>query len=303
MTLKRALEVDLKLCIFCQKRNKPKDDAREATSYSKNVVYAATTKRRKHRDVANREVIDRLEDLLGRNDDTCIIWHGNCYAQYTSKEKIQRLQQKGETSEELRPATTAHNSPRKTRSHVEKVSWNKCIFCQNENQKQRLSSVMTLKMSEQIIEAVQFNYKLRVRLAGVCDLIAAEEKYRLLCLSAFKRNAEKARLETKESDLAMIWLCEELEYAADKGYVIKLNDAWNRYLVLAERAEIEIPRSFISRRSTFKDKLLLRLGNAMDRVQPLEKSRQNVRVCLFLQNSPMLLYQNWLMRGLTPMTC
>ena len=77
---------------------------------------------------------------------------------------------------------------------------------------------MTLK----IIEAAQFNYKLPVRLAGVCDLIAAEAKYHLPCQSAFKRNAEKARLETKESDLAMIWLCEELEYAADKGHVIKL---------------------------------------------------------------------------------
>ena len=57
VTLKRALEVDLKLCIFCQECNKPKDDAGEATSYSKNVAYEVTTKRRKHRDVANREVI------------------------------------------------------------------------------------------------------------------------------------------------------------------------------------------------------------------------------------------------------
>ena len=63
---------------------------------------------------------------------------------------------------------------------------------------------MTLKMSQQIIEAAQFNHKLRVRLAGVCDLIATEAKYHLPCLSAFKGSAEKARLETKESDLAMI---------------------------------------------------------------------------------------------------
>ena len=97
VTLKRALEVDSKLC-SCQKRNKPKDDVREATSYSKNVVYEAMTKQRKYRDLANREVIDRLEDLFGRNDDTCIVWHGNCYALYTSKEKTQRLQQEGETS-------------------------------------------------------------------------------------------------------------------------------------------------------------------------------------------------------------
>ena len=123
---------------------------------------------------------------------------------------------------------------------------------------------MTLKMSEQVIEAAQ------VCLAGVCDLIAAEAEY-LPCLSALKRNAEKVRLETKESDLTMIWLCEELEYAAEKG---KLNDACNRYtcMALTVRAETEIPRSFISRRSTFKDKLLLRLGNAMDCAQPLEKS-------------------------------
>ena len=98
---------------------------------------------------------------------------------------------------------------------------------------------MTLKMSEQIIEAAQFNYKLCVRLAGVCDVIATEAKYHLPCPSAFKRSSEKARLETKESDLAMIWLCEELEYADDKGYVIKLNDAWNRYMALAEKEEIE----------------------------------------------------------------
>lgn len=73
MTLKRALEVDFKLCIFCQKRSKPKDNVREATSYSKNVVSEAMTKQRKYRDIANREVIDHLEDLLARNDHTCIV--------------------------------------------------------------------------------------------------------------------------------------------------------------------------------------------------------------------------------------
>ena len=44
----------------------------------------------------------------------------------------------------------------------------------------------------------------------------------------------------------MIWLCKELEYPSDKGHGIKLNDAWDRYMTLAERAEIDIPRSFIS---------------------------------------------------------
>ena len=44
-------------------------------------------------------------------------------------------------------------------------------------------------------------------------------------------------------------------------------------MVLVERAEIEIPISFISRRSTFKyGNMLLKFGNAMKCVQPLEKS-------------------------------
>ena len=38
----------------------------------------------------------------------------------------------------------------------------------------------------------------------------------------------------------MIWLCEGMEYAADKGYVIKLNEASDRYLALAEKAEIKV---------------------------------------------------------------
>ena len=38
----------------------------------------------------------------------------------------------------------------------------------------------------------------------------------------------------------MIWLCEELEYAADKGYVIKLNEASEIYRALAEKSRIKI---------------------------------------------------------------
>lgn len=72
----------------------------------------------------------------------------NCYAQYTSKEKIILLQQKIVASEEPQHATAAPNSPRKTSSHVEQVNWNNASFVKNENLKERLASVMTFKMSE-----------------------------------------------------------------------------------------------------------------------------------------------------------
>ena len=47
----------------------------------------------------------------------------------------------------------------------------KCVFfCQCEKSKERLSSVMTFNMS------AKYHYKLRIRLAGVSDLIASETK-------------------------------------------------------------------------------------------------------------------------------
>ena len=49
-------------------------------------------KRKKYRDV-NREVIDRLEYALRRNDIS-ILWHSNYYTQSTSKEERERLQRK-----------------------------------------------------------------------------------------------------------------------------------------------------------------------------------------------------------------
>ena len=62
---------------------------------------------------------------------------------------------------------------------------------------------------------------------------------------------------------------------------------------------------FISHRSTFKYKLLLSLENVMDCVQSFEgrpPERLNL-TCVSLGNTSILLYPNWLMRVLTPMTC
>jgi hypothetical protein len=209
-TLKRTLGVDLKLCIFCQKHNKSNEVLKESTEYSRNVVHDAMIKRQKLKDIANREVSDRLNNLLATNQEDSIVWHRNCYAQFTSKEKIQRLEQKHVASgrEALRNETITSTGPRKTQSHVQQVNWEQCIFCQNEHSKERLSSVMTFKMSENVIQNAQYNFKVRVRLSGVSDLIAAEAKYHLPCLSAFNRYAEKAKREVKETDQVLVWLCE-----------------------------------------------------------------------------------------------
>ena len=54
----------------------------------------------------------------------------------------------------------------------------------------------------------------------------------------------------------LLWLCHELEQLAPHADIIELTDVWGRYCTLAKEADIAIPSSFMSRRSTFKDKLV-----------------------------------------------
>ena len=78
---KRSLEVDLSLCIFCQRRNKAKEDVRKCTEHSKSVVLEATVKRKSLRDVDNCDAIDRVEEFLYHESaDVYVVWHGTCYS-------------------------------------------------------------------------------------------------------------------------------------------------------------------------------------------------------------------------------
>lgn len=150
------------------------------------------------------------------------------------------------------------------------IAWDKCAFCQVHTN-ESLSSVMTFKMSEQIIEISKFDKILCIRFAGILDLIAAEAKYHLSCFSAFKRSRDKTKSEMEDNDLALVWLSKELEYAADKGHVIRLDEAWERYTILAEKAGNTLASTFISRRVTFKEKLMHMIGDIMECVQSLKR--------------------------------
>ena len=68
----------------------------------------------------------------------------------------------------------------------------------------------------------------------------------------------------------MIWLCNELQYAAEKGQVIKLADAWKQYEILSIESGAQIPQSYISRQSSFKEKLQSRVGDLITFVCQLE---------------------------------
>ena len=240
--LKRSCEVDAKACIFCHKRLKD-EYLRTATDHCKTVVHDAMNMRNKFSGLENRETITRLQEVMD-NRDVSILWHVKCYSLSPVREK--------------------------TRAHVQQVDWDKCVFCQVHTN-ERVSAVMTFGMSEQIQEIAKLDYKMCTQLAGASDLIAAEAKYHLSWFRASKKSKDKTTGELKDNDLALIWLLKEIEHAAHKGCVIKVENAWDRYIVLAEDAGITIPSSFISRPATFKEKLMSIVGHIMECVKSLEK--------------------------------
>ena len=53
-------------------------------------------------------------------------------------------------------------------------------------------------------------------------------------MRAFTRATTKTKHESAKTDIALIWLCEDLQRLADKGHVVLLYDVWERYNELAE---------------------------------------------------------------------
>ncbi len=276
ISLKRPSPVDYSQCIFCQ-AHKPKTNLSEATEHGLTTVRHAACSRKKLRDSKHIDVIDRLEVALGSATPVSLVWHKMCYAGFTDKGKIERLR-KTQTDVSTQGAGCSTSVPggtcerRSLRKGAQRVNWSLCIFCQTTaSKKARLISVMTTQMSEQIIQASHLDYKVGLRMAGVIDLIAAEAKYHLNCLSAFNRSTSKTKQESANTDLAMIWLCQELRQSADKGHVILLDDVWERYKELAEESSTMIQQSYQSRRGTFKENLQSQLGDIFNFFQPLDR--------------------------------
>jgi hypothetical protein len=75
-------------------------------------------------------------------------------------------------------------------------------------------------------------------------------------LVKFKRSTDKvSKSVLTASNVVLLWLCHELEQLGSHADILELTDVWERYCTLAKEADIAIPSSFMSRWSTFKDKL------------------------------------------------
>ena len=72
---------------------------------------------------------------------------------------------------------------------------------------------------------------MRFHLARAFNLTAAKRKYHKKCLSAYKYHTFKNE---KSSKIAMIFICSEIHYAADRKQILQLSDVWLRYNKLAQ---------------------------------------------------------------------
>jgi hypothetical protein len=138
---------------------------------------------------------------------------------------------------------------------VAQINWNVCIVCQKET-KAKVHLIQETPVSKRILEASKYDPILRTRLACVNDLTAADGKHHSSCHVRFKRSTDKiSKSALTARDVVLLWLCHELEQLASHSDILELTDVWGRYCTLAKEADIAIPSSFMSRRSTFKDKL------------------------------------------------
>jgi len=110
-----------------------------------------------------REVVDHSESIMDSKDVGLIVWHTNCYSLFTDKGKIQRLKASLAYQARHDSKSTASESAcpipicKMPCSHqVKPVNWELCSFCQDSCSQERVSSVLTFKMSDQITEAAKY---------------------------------------------------------------------------------------------------------------------------------------------------
>jgi len=141
--------VDYSLCIFCQthQANVPLS---QATDHGLAIVRNAADSRKKLRDTKNIDMIDRLENVFGSDMPKTLVWHRNCYGQFTYKNKIEHLQKPKPVHSKEEPSCSSNEASgsgrRSLQRAVQPVNWNLCIFCQSADQKARLISVMTKQL-------------------------------------------------------------------------------------------------------------------------------------------------------------
>ena len=278
---KRPVLLDPKLCMICQQASKQK-----LMTVSSDGLPSVNTIRQLRSKLSNdnfREATDRLTGIFRTDSPPPFLWHKDCRSSYMSKCKVERLRNAAlkEINNQCSSASTStHQQNVSLRSKTPQIDWRQCIFCQKA-QSETLHLIQEMKVSRRILEAAKYDQILRVQLACVNDLTAADGTYHRSCIVQFERRTKRiANISPQSSDITLAWLCQELEQSAEQGDILDLVNVWERYCTIASNAEIDIPPSFLSRRNTFKDKIADRLEGLFEVVVLHDQPRNEPRTVL-----------------------
>ena len=257
---KRKTDTDKVRCFFC---NSTSGDLRVASPDGKERTWAVAQQRRELGDTNYADVLERCASLSEESFNAQEIrWHKDCYSSFTSKNKILRIRKHepakalpgSSTSAVTEPGQSSSSSASSRRRAKPAINWLLCMFCQTLGKK-KVHRVQTLEKSGEILEYANTDPVMRLRLSGVNDLIAAEGCYHLSCLISFERRSAKVKSSRAQQELqddeCMLKLCRNLGAGLSRGHVYKMGDVWDRYHSMCSEADIPVPVSYQSRRTTF----------------------------------------------------
>ena len=146
------------------------------------------------------------------------------------------------------------------------------MFCQKSEGK-NLRNVMTMTLSDKILSMAKQDVVMRVGLANVCDLVAAERKYHVQCWVKFQRTISTSNLKTvdpRNSDQSLYILCSAILTGLNSGHVYDMGNIWVHYKKLCSNLNMQIPQKYITRRQSFYNDIQNVIGEKAGFIRPID---------------------------------
>ena len=172
----RESKLNLSLCLICQTRTRC--ELRNASE----TWIQRLKKTLKYNDIDNISITDRLQ-TLNPEETTGIKWHKGCYSSFNNPDHIKRLQARFQSrkSNQSTPSSSGTIEPGcSSKSKLFPIDWIWCMFCQS-SRKDKLQNVEFLQTSARILQLSIHDHAMRIRLAGMTDLVASKGKCHLIC--------------------------------------------------------------------------------------------------------------------------
>ena len=162
----------------------------------------------KDRDLINRVFETNFEDIPG---DPGVLYHKKCYDRIVNyripkgaKSTLTKDEHPSTHLDRTTEVAATKLSRPGTRGSLIPRDKSLCIFCQKESSRETVL-IMTIPVSEKILDASKHDYIMCVRTAGISDLIAADAIYHNQCRVQFERRLIRCLIENRDVPFPKSW--------------------------------------------------------------------------------------------------